>query len=274
MTVTPALISPRKALFMASAMFVSLAATQAEAVAVDTELVLLVDAQSSSPASFDVILEGVAQAFEQQSFVDSVATGPNGKIAATLIFFNSDGGENVRIPWMELSSAADLQGFADSVRNVVDLNPGGNVSYASAISTGAAQTASTAFEGSVRQLTVIDDGNGFFGAQPSATQSARDAALSSSVDVINAVIFDVQGSLSRAEDYYNNNIVGGPGGTVDAIPFPANGQRSPELTAAIESSITNAITAPTIAAAAAVPEPSSVLLILGSGLAFLVRRRR
>ena len=50
----------------------------ANAVTVDSEIVILVDGQTFSQPSFDLALEGVAQAFEQQSFIDSVVSGPFG----------------------------------------------------------------------------------------------------------------------------------------------------------------------------------------------------
>ena len=263
-----------KVFLTAAVLSTSLGALRVEAVAVDTELVVLVDAQASLPFDFDLILEGVAQAFEQQSFIDSVVGGPNGRIAATLILFNSNNGETVGIPWMELSSAQDLTNFAGSVRNVSNATPFGGVDYAGAISEGAAQIASSAFEGAVRQLTIIDDGTGFFGPNRSGTQAARDAALASSVDVINAVVFDAQFQVDTVEEYYNTNVVGGPGGTVDVVASSQGGIRSSAVSSAIEASITSAVTTPTVAAAAAVPEPSSLFLILGSGLTLLVRRKR
>lgn len=247
--------------------------------AVDTELVLLVEHRTSGSSDFDLILDSVADAFEQQSFIDSVAAGSLGSIAATLILFNSNSGQTLAIPWLELSSASDLQGFANTVRSVRNLTSGGgNVDYAGAIAAGAAQTASAAFEGTIRQLTIIDDGTGFFEASPAATQNARDAALASSVDVINAVVFDTQGvsQTQTAEDYYNANVVGGADGSVSVIANNLN-PRPAEITTAIEGSIITAVTSPTVnasASASAIPEPSSFFLTLVAGMGLLIRRRR
>lgn len=256
-----------------SLVVVSLFSARAQAISVDTELVLLVDAQTFSQPDFDLILDGVAQGFEQQSFIDSVAAGSEGRIAATLVLFNSNNGETVGIPWMELSSASDLQNFANSVRNVANPTPFGNVSYAGAISTGAAQIASSVYQGALKQLTIVDDGTGFFEANPTATQAARDAALASSVDVINAVVFDAAFQVNRVENYYNNNIVGGEGGEVVVVDSPQGGPKSAAVSAAIEASIVTAVSSPTITAAS-VPEPSSVFLLFVSGAAFCARRRR
>lgn len=256
----------------------TLTATQAHAINVDTELVLLVDAQTFNQSDFDLILDGVAQSFEQQTFIDSVAAGPFGRIAATVVLFNSNNGETIGIPWMELSSPADLQNFATSVRNLPNPTPFGNVSYAGAISTGAAQIASSAFDGTLRQLTLIDDGTGFFEANPTGTRAARDTALASSVDVINAVVFDAAFRVDAVETFYNDNIVGGPGGSVTVVESPQGGPKSAAFTAEIGASIVSAATTPTVDAAAvsanAIPEPSSVFLVVTAGLGILAHRRR
>ena len=276
-----------KAALAASVVLASVAAPRAEAVLVDNEIVLLVDAQAIGADDFNLILENVAQSFEQQSFIDGVAEGANGSIAATLVLFNSNNGETIGIPWMQLSSSSDLLNFADSVRNVTNATPFGNTSYAGAISTGAAQIANSIYEGSIGQLTVIDDGTGFFEVDEAGTQAARDAALASSVDVINAVVFDAEFQEDRIEGYYSANVVGGQGGTVTAVASPLVSLdggllggptlgRTAEAEAAIADSIASAVTSPTVDAAALsnVPEPSSVLLLLGSGIGFLVRRKR
>ena len=88
-----------------------------QAAPVDSEIVILVDGQSGTQDSFALMLEGVAQAFEQQSFIDSVASGPHRSVAASVMVLNA-GGSATAIPWMELSSVEDLQSFATSVRNV------------------------------------------------------------------------------------------------------------------------------------------------------------
>ena len=257
-------------LFLVGALF----SAKTQAMNVDTELVILVDAQTFSQSDFDLILDGVAQSFESQSFIDDVAAGAEGRIAASVILFNSNNSQTVGIPWMALSSASDLQNFATSVRNLANPTPFGNVSYAGAISSGAAQIASSVYQGAVTQLTIIDDGTGFFSANPIATRAARDAALVSSVDIINGVIFDVAFQVGLAESYYNDNVVGGgPQGTIEAIGSPQGGPKSAAEIAAIETAIANQITFATSSTLSNVPEPSSLVLCL-VGLGFLATRRR
>ena len=123
---------------------------------VDSEIVILVDGQTFSQDSFDFMLEGVAQAFEQQSFIDSVTGGPYGTIAASVMVFVA-GGTSTAIPWMEMSSAEDLQSFAASVRSIARPFSFGLISYVDAISAGAASIASSTAEGAIQQMTIVED---------------------------------------------------------------------------------------------------------------------
>lgn len=250
-------------------------ACPAVAAPVDTELLILVDGQTFSQTSFDLMMEGVAQAFEQQSFIDSVAGGPYGSIASSVLIFNATGTSTV-IPWMELSSSGDLQSFANAIRNVNAPFSFGGISYVDAISNGAASIASSVFEGTLRQMTIVEDGGFFlFSDTASQVQAARDAALVSDVDVINSVVYNAAGRVAAIESYYEANVVsGGQGGAVaiiDNVPFAPT---SPAVTAAIQGSIANSITNPTVEAAQVVPEPSAALLASLAGMSLLLRRRR
>lgn len=243
---------------------------------VDTELVLLVDAQTYSQSDFNLILDSAARTFEQQSFQDAVLNGATGKMAASVLLFNA-AGERVGIPWMELSSRSDLQTFAQSVRGITNPNLGGNVNYASAITSAANQLDWNFFTGTVRQITMIDDATGFWAADPSGTQAARNAALATSADIINAIVFDAQYSESTVNGFYNANVVS-PGGTLSVVSTPQGGPKTTGQIEGIVTAVTVSVAAPTLEAttmfaASAVPEPSSAaLLVLGSLLLF--RRRR
>ena len=250
----------------------------AEANQVDSEILLLVDGQTFSNNSFDLILDSIASAFEQQSFIDDVASGPFGTIAASLTIFNA-GQPSTQIPWMELSTPSDLQNFASSVRNVVAPPSFGLVSYVDAIAAGAASIANSSAEGTVRQITIVEDGGFFLFSDTAAEiQAASDAALASGVDVINSVVFNAGGGNNRQQviqDYYDANVVAG-GGEATVIGGTTFGAPGGAVGDAIQDGIVESVTEPTINAnaLAAVPEPTSFSLILLSGSVLFLRRRR
>lgn len=258
-------------IFGVMAVAVAMLGAPCKAAAVDTELVLLVDAQTYSQSDFTLILESIASSFQQQAFQDAVLHGSLGKIAASVILFNTPG-EQIGIPWIELSSTLDLNNFAQSVRAIGYPNAGGNVSYSGAISTAAAQLASNQFTGTTRQITMIDDGTGFWEAGAAATLAARDAALATSADVINAIVFDAQYRESAVQAFYNTNIVS-PGSSVAVVSTPQGGTKTAGQIQSVIASVVGTVSQPTVAATAAIPESSSLVLLgLGSLVAF--RRRR
>jgi Protein of unknown function (DUF1194) len=259
--------------FNLSAPILSLAmvAATSQAASVDTELVLLVDAQTYSQSDFVLILESIASSFEQQAFQDAVIHGSLGKMAASVILFNAPG-EQIGVSWIELSSTLDLDNFAQSVRAIGYPNAGGNVSYSSAITTAAAQLASNQFTGTTRQITLIDDATGFWAADAAATLAARNAALATSADVINAIVFDAQYSEGAVQNFYNNSVVS-PGGNLAVVSTPQGGPKTLSQIQSVIASVTGTVSQPTVTATAAIPESSSLVLLgLGSLIAF--RRRR
>lgn len=245
---------------------------------VDSEIVILVDGQTFSDASFDLMLDGIAQAFEQQSFIDSVAGGPYGSIAASVMLFNGSG-TSTAIPWVEMSSAIDLQNFASSVRNITAPPSFNLISYVDAISAGAASIAASTAEGTLKQMTIVEDGGFFLFSDTGAEiQAARDTALAGGVDVINSVIYNAGGGRETAiQNYYDANVVGGgDGGTATVIGGSSFGAPGGALGDAIEESISENVNQPTIDSnnLATVPEPSVSLLGGLSGLLLLLHRRR
>lgn len=243
--------------------------TAAEASNVDTELVILVDAQTYSQSDFNLILEGVASSFEQPDFYTSVTLGGFGKIASSVMLFNVPG-EQVGVTWTELTTQQDFFNFAQSVRNIAYPNTGGNVSYASALTSAAAHFNASPSDGTVQQITLIDDATGFWQVNPGATQAARDGALASGVDVINAMVFDAAYQETAVTNYYNANIVS-PNGTVAVVSTPQGGPKSNAEISLATQAISATVAGPTLQA---VPEPSSSLLMVLSGSLLLGYRRR
>ena len=240
-----------------------------------SELVILVDAQAGN--DFDLIQESVAQAFEQQEIIDAVSAG-NG-IATSVVYFNRQNNngpnnslqnEEIVIPWAELSSVSDLQNFAALIRSLNNPNGFGNVNYASAIVTANEILAASTVQGSRRQITIIDDGSGFFPANPAATQAAATQALADSTDVINALVFGLD-QPQVAQDFFEDNVVGSTG-EVEVLPARVNGGAQTLDPAIVTDSIVQSIASDFVLESFSIPEPSPALLV-GICLAIFGLRR-
>lgn len=236
---------------------------------VDTELVILVDAQTYSQSDFDLILESVARSFEAPDFYTAVMHGTYGKIASSVLLYNMPG-EQVGVSWTELTTQQDFFNFAQSVRSIAYPNAGGNVSYASALTTAAAHFNSSPSVGTVQQITLIDDATGFWTVNPAATRAARDSALASGVDVINAMVFDAAYQEATITNYYNANIVS-PNGSVSVISTPQGGPKSGADVSLVNHATHVSMAGPTLQS---VPEPSSSLLLAFAGSLLVTLRRR
>jgi hypothetical protein len=247
----------------------------AEAVAVDSELVLLVDItpRGLDRTEFDQVLESYATAFTSSQVLDSIQSGAYGQIAVSLMFYGNASTQVVGIPWMMIGNATEAETFATLARA---LNRPFSIGSPSV---GAALTAATlsfgtetggldnGFESSAQiiEIAAASVPNG----GTAGVEAARDGALASGVDLINAIAL---GNRSSAiQSYYASNVIGGEAGGVVATSTsaPINGG----LTGLLANQIDNGITAGAAESISAVPEPSSLLALL-SGLGLLLIRRR
>src|SRR5687767_965504 len=87
--------------------------SQADAAAVDSELVLLVDItqQGLNKHEFEDVMNGYAAAMTSSQVLDSIGSGATGKIAVSLVFYGNSLTHVVGIPWMMVSNAAEAQQF-------------------------------------------------------------------------------------------------------------------------------------------------------------------
>jgi Protein of unknown function (DUF1194)/PEP-CTERM motif len=238
---------------------------------VDTEIVILVDAKTGPAGDFTLLLESVAASFERQSFYTAVSQGAYGKISASVMLFNHSNstGQSIGIPWMELTSQQDLLNFAQSVRGLTRGPQTGTTNYATALTAAANYINTPTSVGTNSQISIIDDASSFSAANAATVLAARNAALASGVDIINAMVIDGGAQAATINTFYQANIISSTG-TVNVLTNAANGAKSAATIASINAGSNTAISGPTITV---VPEPSS-LLLLALGSICLVRRQR
>lgn len=233
----------------------------ASAVPVDLELVLLADVSGSlDAADFALQRDGYEAAFRDASIISRIESGAIGSIAVTLVYWSS--GQSQVVGWMEIDDAASANAFADAI--AAALRPSsGSTGMTAALNYGASLFANN-FEGTRSVIDVSGDGaetNVCSYNDPNCVplQNARDNALASGIDAINALWIDDRdffgddpADIIDAVQYGIDNVIGGPSA------FSSIVQDFSEFAPAVLSKIEREITT-------SVPEPST-LLLLGSGL--------
>lgn len=249
---------------------------QAEAESVDSEILLLVDVtpRGLNRSEFDQVMESYASAMTSSQVLNSIQSGAYGRIAVSLMFYGNSFTQQVGIPWMSIGTAAEAEQFATLAREAVRPfsigSPAiGDALQAATISFGSETGgASNGFESTVQIIEVAAATRPIFG-NPADVAGARDAALASGVDLINAITLG--NGTDMLEAYYASNVVGGEAGGVVATSnaFPVGGG----LPGAMATQMSNGVGAGAAVSLSSVPEPSSALALLSSLSLLLIRRR-
>lgn len=241
-----------------------------DAAAVDTELLLLVDVTKSvSGSEFSLMMSGYADAFESSDIIRSLENGRIGSIAAAMVFYGDKNSQEVGVDWMEISNAVEAQAFADVLRGTVRPFDKNKTSIANALDFAVplfgTETGGVAngYESTEQRILVtgegVDDHSSKTGGSRDLTVAgARDAALASGVDVINALTVGAAGSVDA---YFEQYVVGGSVGAEPA--YVTNAEDFNEFAVAANVQLQ-----------ATVPEPG---IVMGLALGFMVagwRRRR
>ena len=243
---------------------------QAHAIAVDKELVLLVDVSQSglNKNDFDSLLGSYASAFSSSEVLNSIQSGQYGRIAVSLMLYGDSSLQQVGIPWMSIGNSADAALFTSRASRVNKPNAAGFPAVSSALTAASASFgaetggSSNGFESSLQIIDVAA------AVEPKAANAAGDVAartgvMASGVDLINSIAVGNKAAAIAA--YFATNVIGSnvPG-------VLATSSSSGAINAVLTQSISNSLTANIVA----VPETSSAIALLLSGCLALARRRR
>jgi hypothetical protein len=249
---------------------------RAEAVDVDSELVLLVDItpRGLNAGEFDQVMESYATAFTSTQVLDSIQAGAYGRIAVSLMLYGNSSTQQVGIPWMMIGSASEAEQFAALARGVARPFSIGSPSISAAVQAAALSFGTetggvdNGFESSA-QIIEVAAASVPTGPSAAGVTAARDSALASGVELINAITL---GNRAAAiESYYATNLIGGEAGGV--VATSSSSAVNGGLANLLGSQVSGSIDGGASASISAVPEPSAALGLL-SGLALLLVRRR
>lgn len=253
---------------------------QSHSIEVDSELLLLVDVSGSVDSNeYSIMMDGYQRAFRNQSVVDAIQGGANGAIAASMVFWSGAQQQQIGVDWMLIDSIQSANSFADALE-ATSRPFSGMTAIGSGISFGAdlfgSETGaqSNGFESTAQIIDVSGDGTDNNTPPDNSdraanVRAARDAALSSGVDMINGLpIGNAGGALDQ---YYIDNVIGGSAGGVDAFTQAATNFSD------VESSLVQKLQREVSAGAiesTSVPEPSVPMLFGGIAFLMLFRKQR
>jgi hypothetical protein len=182
---------------------------EAQANRVDIALVLAFDCSYSVDArEYALQRTGLARAFLDEEIVAALQSGPNGRIAVTVVQWSADDIQTVAVPWRLVDGPATAAELADRIGRMPRLAPPGSTSISAAILYGAGLLDRPPFAADKRVIDVATDGINNLGPR---LKDARDAVVARGITVNGLAIQDEVGYLHH---YLRNRMIGGPGAFV------------------------------------------------------------
>ena len=189
---------------------------------VDLLLVLAADvSRSIDSEKFQLQRDGYAAAITDPRVLEAIKSGRTGRIGVSFVEWSGLTSQRVVIDWTTISDAESAKNFADRLleapRSFAD-----RTSISSAIEFAMAHLARAPFESARHTIDVSGDGTNNSGGE--VTQ-ARDAAVAQGATINGLVILsetplawnpDHTNPAGGLENYYRNNVIGGPGAFVMA----------------------------------------------------------
>lgn len=181
---------------------------------VDVELVLAVDVSRSVDAEEQELqFKGYEAAFRDPRLIEGIAGGPIGAIACTLFTWADWHVQTTIVPWTRLDGARACHAFADAIA-AAPRQTHLYTSISGAIDHACAQFGQ-GFEGMRRVVDISGDGVNNSG-RPVA--EARAEALARGIVLNGLAVLDRQpvpfalaGALPPLDEYYREEVIGGPG---------------------------------------------------------------
>jgi Protein of unknown function (DUF1194) len=187
---------------------------------VDLLLVLAADvSRSVDDAKFQLQRAGYAAAISDRRVLEAIQSGGNGRIGVCFVEWSGADSQRVLIDWTSIGDAEAAKAFGDRLleapRSFAD-----RTSISGAIAFAMAQFDRAPFQSARRTIDVSGDGTNNAGRD---VTRARDEALARGVTINGLVILsqtpliwnpDHTNPPGGLDNYYRNNVIGGPGAFV------------------------------------------------------------
>ncbi len=187
---------------------------------VDLLLVLAADvSRSIDSAKFQLQRDGYAAAVSDPRVLETIQSGKTGRIGLTFVEWSGVGAQHVVVDWVTISDAASAKDFGDRLleapRSFAD-----RTSISGAIEFAMGRLAAAPFQAVRKTIDISGDGTNNAGRDVAAL---RDEAVGQGITINGLVILsenplawnpDHTNPPGGLDNYYRNNVVGGPGAFV------------------------------------------------------------
>lgn len=205
------------ALLVSGIFVLSPASVCAEEARADLALILAIDGSGSiSPDDLRLQLAGHAAALRSQRVANVVTQGPNRQIEILVAVWAGPNSLQVLVPWRVIASAEDAALLADDIDHASVGDIGGSTAVGSALAMALPLFADVPLPTSYRTIDLASNGFSNSGPDPALF---RDLAAKQNVTVNALVMLDEYDWL---EEYYEENVVGGPAAFVKTVAEPEN----------------------------------------------------
>lgn len=199
------------ALFALLVLWVKPAVSQA--LPVDLELVLAVDASGSvDEAEFQLQVQGIAAAFRDPVVIQTIERQPLKRIAVALAIWSESNRPKDLSPWIMVSDAASAEAFAQLVEGFPRRIANGGTGIGKAIHFATQAMLSNEFAGSRRVVDISGDGRET--APQDWTLSPQDARLFADAHGVTVNGLAILSDDAGLADYYRQEIIVGAGAFV------------------------------------------------------------
>ncbi|MBI0535975.1 DUF1194 domain-containing protein [Roseomonas sp. KE2513] len=178
---------------------------------VDVELILAVDVSRSIDAEeHEAQMRGYASAFRDPEVIRSIAGGGIGAIACTLFTWSDVDAQDNLVPWMRIDGEAAAERFATAL-DAAPRRTGSYTSISGAMEHALRLYEGGRYEGTRRVLDISGDGMNNAGRR---LEPVRARMLEEGIVMNGLAVLDrapLPGGTSALEDYYRDEVIGGPG---------------------------------------------------------------
>jgi len=178
---------------------------------VDVELILAVDVSRSIDAEeHEAQMRGYANAFRDPEVIRSIVGGGIGAIACTLFTWSDVDAQDNLVPWMRIDGEASAERFAAAL-DAAPRRTGSYTSISGAMEHALRLYEGGRYEGTRRGLDISGDGMNNAGRR---LEPVRAGMLDEGIVMNGLAVLDrspLPGGTSALEDYYRDEVIGGPG---------------------------------------------------------------